>query len=53
MVLNSFLSYLLLFAILVLLAVAGALLGVRLRKHKDAKDQNDTGETASENEIRE
>ena len=34
---NSFLSYLLLFAVIVVLGVAAALIGINLRKKKDAK----------------
>ncbi len=47
-VLNSFLSYLLLFALLVVLAVAGAFVGVHLRKRKDAKEENAASDASDE-----
>lgn len=43
-VLNSFLSYLLVFVILAAIAFAGAMLGIKLAKNKNAKT------TASQNE---
>ena len=36
--LGSFLQYVIIMAILVLLAVVGARLGIRMRKNKDAKE---------------
>lgn len=36
-VINSFLSYVLLFIILVAIAVAGAMVGIKLAKNKNAK----------------
>ncbi len=39
MIVSSFLSYLLLFVILVVIAVCGALLGIKLAKNKNAKKE--------------
>ena len=49
-VLNSFLSYLLLFVILVAIAVAGAMIGIKLAKNKNAKmsAQQDEAESTEE-----
>lgn len=38
MIVSSFLSYLILFVILVAIAVCGAMLGVKLAKRKNAKN---------------
>lgn len=47
--LNSLLSYLLLFAVCVLVVAAGIFIGIRLRKKKDAKDAvSDTQEEEKE-----
>jgi hypothetical protein len=37
-IINGFLSYLLVFIILVAIAIVGALVGIKLRKNKDAKE---------------
>ena len=42
---NSFLSYLLLFGICVAVVIAACLIGVRLRRNKDAKEALKAGET--------
>lgn len=49
-VINSFLSYLLLFVVLVAIAVAGAMLGIKWAKSKNAKmvAQQDGTESAEE-----
>ncbi len=39
-ILSSFLSYALLFVILVVIAVAGAMIGIKLAKNKNAKAES-------------
>lgn len=42
---NSFLSYLLLFGIMVILVAIGLFIGITLRKRKNAKDNQENPET--------
>lgn len=48
--LNSFLSYLLLFGVFVVLAVVGALIGAKWRKSKNAKEALETAAEESKQE---
>lgn len=48
-VINSFLSYLLLFVILVAIAVVGAMIGIKLAKNKNAK-MADAEQNAQQND---
>lgn len=47
-VINSFLSYLLLFFILAALAVAGAMIGIKLAKNKNTKAEKETDQKNAE-----